>query len=94
MAKNNREIVLTDEVVKKIVQILSKAVNKNDLNVKERQHANHMIGTLQAKLEATPGNRIKFSEELVGKVLITLANVLTDTKVIKLLIDLFFGDKK
>ncbi len=94
MAKNEREVFLAAEVVNKLISVLQKQVGSRNLNVKDKQLVNQMIGQLQAKLDATPRKGITLSNKLVGTILMTLANLLLDSRVVNSLIDLFFSNKK
>lgn len=94
MAKNKRGVFLSAEVVNKLITVLKKQVSSRNLNVKEKQLVNRMIGQLQAKLDATPRKGIILSNKLVGTILMTLANLLFDSRVVNSLMDLFFSNKK
>ncbi len=94
MAKNKREVFLSAEIVNKLITVLIKQVSSRNLNVKEKQLVNRLIGQLQAKLDATPRKGIHISNKLVGNILMTLANLLFDSRVVNSLMDLFFSNKK
>jgi len=89
------KVSLPVEVVLRLISLLEEAGSRNNLNVDEKNSAVRLATLLKKKLQtASKKRRIGLSTKIVCKTLEILGTLLTDERLVKVLLNLILGAVK